>query len=77
MTFDGETITLYPSIGNWSFPCQSHYWITNNKVRWAPKWTKEEIEEGRNEEKETQKEFYGKQKKKRRSIVDFLFGDNS
>ena len=25
LTFDGKTISLNPSIGNWSFPCQSHY----------------------------------------------------
>jgi hypothetical protein len=29
------TVSLYPSIGNWSFPCQSHYWITDGQVRWA------------------------------------------
>lgn len=28
-------VSLYPSIGNWSFPCQSHYWITDGHVRWA------------------------------------------
>ena len=27
LIFDGETISLTPSIGNWSFPCRSHYWI--------------------------------------------------
>lgn len=35
LTFDGETISLYPSIGNWSFPCRSHYWIAENNIRWA------------------------------------------
>lgn len=35
VTFDGETISLSPSIGNWSLACQSHYWIRNNRVRWA------------------------------------------
>ena len=29
------SVSLAPSIGNWSFPCRSHYWIANNKVRWA------------------------------------------
>jgi hypothetical protein len=29
------TFSLHPSIGNWSFPCQSHYWIEDNNVRWA------------------------------------------
>ena len=38
LTFDGKTISLYPSIGNWNFECKSHYWITNNKVRFASKW---------------------------------------
>ena len=35
MTFDGKTVSLYPSIGNWSLACQSHYWIHENRVRWA------------------------------------------
>lgn len=38
LTFDGRSISLYPSIGNWSFKCQSHYWIRNNRVEWCPKW---------------------------------------
>lgn len=27
-----DTVSLYPSIGNWKYPCQSHYWIENNIV---------------------------------------------
>jgi len=23
LIFDGETVSLYPSIGNWNFPCRS------------------------------------------------------
>jgi hypothetical protein len=41
LTETGATVSLYPSVGNWSFPCQSHYWIEKNEVRWArvmPKW---------------------------------------
>ena len=44
VTFDGESISLYPSIGNWGFKCQSHYWIRRNKVAWAPRWSKTEID---------------------------------
>lgn len=47
ITFDGETISLAPSIGNWSFACQSHYWIERNDVDWAERWSREEIEVGR------------------------------
>jgi len=44
LTFDGEMISLYPSVGNWNFPCESHYWITGSRVRWAPAMTRREIE---------------------------------
>ena len=47
LIFDGKTISLDPSIGNWSFPCQSHYWIRNNRVKWAMQWSCEQIERGR------------------------------
>jgi Family of unknown function (DUF6527) len=43
ITFDGVSITLHPSIGNWSFPCRSHYWINNSCVRWAEQWSDEEV----------------------------------
>jgi hypothetical protein len=32
----GESVSLSPSIGNWSLACQSHYWIHENQVEWAP-----------------------------------------
>lgn len=47
MIFDGETVSLDPSIGNWSFDCQSHYWIVRGKIRWTTKWSRERIEQGR------------------------------
>lgn len=28
-------ITLRPSIGNFSLPCKSHYYITENRVEWV------------------------------------------
>lgn len=39
MTFDGKSVTLYPSIGNWTLPCRSHYWISKNTVEWAEAWS--------------------------------------
>lgn len=47
LIFDGQSISLDPSIGNWNFACQSHYWIKRNKVKWAPRWSQEEINAGR------------------------------
>jgi len=37
LSFDGESISLYPSIGNRNFKCKSHYWIKNNNVIWCKK----------------------------------------
>jgi hypothetical protein len=38
LIFDGKTVSLYPSIGNWRFPCSSHYWIENNRIVDANRW---------------------------------------
>lgn len=60
LIFDGESVSLYPSIGNWNFNCQSHYWITRNKIKWAPKWSKEQIQRGINSDRQNKKIFYDK-----------------
>lgn len=39
--------SLDPSVGNWQEPCQSHYWIEQGEVKWAPKWSPEQIAAGR------------------------------
>lgn len=40
-----RTITIRPSIGNWNFACQSHYYISQNEIQWLRKFDQEEIEE--------------------------------
>ena len=47
LIFDGVSVSLHPSVGNWSFPCQSHYWIQHNRVRWAERWSQDQIDAGR------------------------------
>jgi len=44
LLFDGETISLHPSIGNWDFPCESHYWIKKSKIIYAERWNEKEIQ---------------------------------
>jgi hypothetical protein len=58
MTFDGETISLYPSIGNWNLPCRSHYWIDRSRVRLARLWTDDEIVEARRQDAEMRARYY-------------------
>ena len=47
LIFDGESVSLHPSIGTWSYACKSHYFIRNNRVVWAKSWSKKQIEETR------------------------------
>ena len=37
------SVSLNPSVGNWSFPCQSHYWISGNRVQWAGAMSAERV----------------------------------
>jgi hypothetical protein len=46
LTFDGESVSLYPSIGSWNLPCRSHYIISSGNVIEAPSWSDEEVAYG-------------------------------
>lgn len=59
LIYDGKTVSLDPSIGNWSYACRSHYWIRNNKVRWAKPWSQTEIEAGRAQDRLAKDRYYG------------------
>jgi hypothetical protein len=58
LTYDGETVTLHPSIGNWGFACESHYWIENNQVVWAGRLSRTEIEAGRRADRRSKADFF-------------------
>ena len=70
LTYDGETITLYPSIGNWSFPCRSHYWIRKNEIMWAKSWSDKMINRNRKWDKRAKEKYF--RKKKRNKLFDFF-----
>lgn len=44
LIYDGETVSLQPSIGNWNHECRSHYFITNNKIQWSTSMSQHEIQ---------------------------------
>ncbi len=44
--YDGESVTVRPSIGNWRLPCRSHYIIDGGHTRWCPAWTEKEVRMG-------------------------------
>jgi hypothetical protein len=57
--FDGETVSFWPSIGNWSFECESHYVIRHGKVCWKPQWSEAMVDEGRRRDRRRRGLRYG------------------
>jgi hypothetical protein len=43
LTYDGESVSLWPSIGNWNMACRSHYVLRQNKVVWLRGWSRSDI----------------------------------
>jgi len=60
LIWDGDSVTLEPSIGNWSLPCRSHYWIIKNRIVWSRKWGAEEIELGRLTDAKRKSDYFRK-----------------
>ena len=69
LIFDGKTVSLSPSIGNWSFNCQSHYWIKRNKIVYAREWDKEEIQFGRTNDEKRKAKYYNKENESVSSVT--------
>lgn len=58
MTFDGESISLHPSVGNWNQKCRSHYVIQRSRVLEAGPWSQSQIEAERLRDKKTKAAHY-------------------
>lgn len=81
LTFDGETVTLFPSVGSWNFPCRSHYFIRRDAVVWGENMSQCEIELGRARDHQARDQHFGTQtddpthaRKKKRGFWDRLKG---
>lgn len=58
LIYDGESISLNPSVGNWSFDCKSHYWIDRGTVKWAEELSDWQIQAGRNKDRRSKESYY-------------------
>jgi hypothetical protein len=58
ITFDRRGATLFPSIGNWAFPCRSHYFIRDGDVVWARDMSDKAIAQGRQRDSARKKRYY-------------------
>lgn len=60
MTFDGESVSLDPSVGNWNQQCRSHYVIRRNRVLEAGPWSNAQVEAERRRDKKAKAAYFGK-----------------
>lgn len=58
LIFDGETVSLRPSVGSWTLPCRSHYFIDRNRVVVAGPWTDEQVEASRKHDQLAKSRYY-------------------
>jgi len=59
ITIERRGPTLSPSIGNWAFPCRSHYFIWNGAVVWARDMSDIAIAQGRQRDRMCKQLYYG------------------
>lgn len=70
LIFNGETVSLYPSIGNSNFECRSHYWVDQNRAVRAPESQSKDDEDA---SKESEGEWPRQSDLKHGSITDRLW----
>ena len=60
LTYDGDSISLSPSIGNWSIECRSHYWVHKSIVKWEALWSRSRIKAGRVYDRKAKEAWYAR-----------------
>lgn len=58
MTFDGDSVSLDPSVGNWNQDCQSHYVIERNQVIAAGPWSRARVDAERRRDKRAKTAYF-------------------
>ena len=57
--YNGQSISLHPSIGRWDAPCRSHYWIRNDRVIWSDNWSKGKVDTLKKRELGVRDDYFG------------------
>jgi hypothetical protein len=74
LIYDGETISLSPSVGNWNLPCRSHYFIKHSKIQWCGSWSENQVKEGKEQDQlNKEKHFSSASKPNKQNIFNNLW----
>ena len=69
IAYNGEDVTLYPSIGNYAFACQSHYFLTNGNIIWVGE---RDVEKGKRKKKGLLAKLFNSNKDKKQTITSAI-----
>ncbi|MDA8311216.1 MAG: DUF6527 family protein [Actinomycetota bacterium] len=58
ITYDGQRISLWPSVGSGALPCNSHYIISRNQVQWASSLTQAQTQAAQRRDRSDLVEHY-------------------
>jgi len=64
----GQKVSLRPSIGNWNYRCKSHYFITENRIEWAKKFSQEQISETQKRDKVDKQRYISSKNKQQNEM---------
>ena len=59
ITFDGEAVSLAPSVGNWNRACRSHYIVERGRVIECGAWSDDEVAAERRRDRVAKARYYG------------------
>lgn len=74
LLFDGKTVSLHPSVGSWSLPCRSHYWLRGGQIAWAAKWSRQEVAECRERDSALMDTYFRAETKPVRAMPESRLG---
>jgi hypothetical protein len=69
LTFNGESVSLRPSIGNWNFPCRSHYVVDRGRIIEAGPWSDAQVAAERERDRHAKARYYGVEPPSRKTDV--------
>lgn len=59
--YDGDAVSLWPSVGSFDLPCRSHYVIERNRVIWHRAWADEAARAGAERDRRAVEQFHSTQ----------------
>lgn len=56
--YDGDAVSIWPSVGSFDLPCRSHYVIERNRVVWHSTWSASAARAGAERDRQAVEQFH-------------------